>query len=453
MSHEVRACASAEELRLALRPIWHYFGRSGPPTTSSSASRASCLTERMLGAWEDGEVVGGAGAFPFLLTVPGGRVRAAGITAVGVLPTHRRRGILRSMMRAQLDACRDRGEPSPTSGRPRTRSTDASATASRRSRPRSSCRASDRAYYAEIAPAGRAHLVPLDKAEPFISPVYERVAIDDARDVRAHIALVAGSRAERSGVAARRRRRAPVPVPRARDGSPAAYALYRNNWGSDRGVPTGAVDVIEAMGLTPEATRSDLALPARHGLDGAHQGPVSALGPSPAAASRRASPAALQPPRRALGSPRGRRRRAGRSVLHDGGLCRDRHRRRVLPVERRADGASARAASSGPRTRRIFAATSRPSARSTSAASPGRSSRGRCVSRSGARARSRGPTGSFAPPPLPGAPRFSDGASRDASGASLALARPSRGGGRRPCRVNESARSSPCRSGAHRPAS
>src|SRR5262245_45158890 len=110
MSHDVRACASAEELRLAARPIWHYFGRSGPADDQLERFARVLPTERMLGAWEDGAVVGGAGAFPFMLTVPGGRVRAAGVTAVGVLPTHRRRGILRSMMRAQLDACRDRGE-------------------------------------------------------------------------------------------------------------------------------------------------------------------------------------------------------------------------------------------------------------------------------------------------------------------------------------------------------
>src|ERR671939_1180290 len=60
---------------------------------------------------EDGAVVGAAGAFPFDLTIPGGHVAAAGITLVGVLPTHRRRGILRSMMRAQLDAVHERDEP------------------------------------------------------------------------------------------------------------------------------------------------------------------------------------------------------------------------------------------------------------------------------------------------------------------------------------------------------
>ena len=56
-------------------------------------------------------IVAGAGVFPFQLTVPGGRVAAAGVSVVGVLPTHRRRGVLTAMMRAQLDDCRTRGEP------------------------------------------------------------------------------------------------------------------------------------------------------------------------------------------------------------------------------------------------------------------------------------------------------------------------------------------------------
>jgi hypothetical protein len=30
MGFEVRTCVSAMEQREAVRPIWHYFGRSGP---------------------------------------------------------------------------------------------------------------------------------------------------------------------------------------------------------------------------------------------------------------------------------------------------------------------------------------------------------------------------------------------------------------------------------------
>src|SRR5581483_7679565 len=65
---------------------------------------------RMHAAFEDGEVVGGAGAFTFDLSVPGATLPCAGVTVVGVYPTHRRRGILRAMMRAQLDDVHERGE-------------------------------------------------------------------------------------------------------------------------------------------------------------------------------------------------------------------------------------------------------------------------------------------------------------------------------------------------------
>src|SRR5580765_8340699 len=67
--------------------------------------------ERMNAAWSDGTVARGAGAFDFNLAVPGGDLRTAGVTVVGVLPTHRRRGVLRSLMRAQLDDAHERGEP------------------------------------------------------------------------------------------------------------------------------------------------------------------------------------------------------------------------------------------------------------------------------------------------------------------------------------------------------
>ena len=43
--------------------------------------------------------------------MPGGEVGAAGITVIGVTPSHRRRGILRQMMRWLLDQARERNEP------------------------------------------------------------------------------------------------------------------------------------------------------------------------------------------------------------------------------------------------------------------------------------------------------------------------------------------------------
>ncbi len=74
--------------------------------------RQVARTERMVGAFDGESVVGGGGSFVFSLTVPGGRqLPAAGVTAVGVLPTHRRRGILRRMMAQLLVDALAVGEP------------------------------------------------------------------------------------------------------------------------------------------------------------------------------------------------------------------------------------------------------------------------------------------------------------------------------------------------------
>jgi predicted acetyltransferase len=68
--------------------------------------------DRAIAAFDGERVVGTAGIFSFELSVPGGMMLpAAGVTIVGVHPTHRRRGILRRMMRLELDAIHERGEP------------------------------------------------------------------------------------------------------------------------------------------------------------------------------------------------------------------------------------------------------------------------------------------------------------------------------------------------------
>ncbi len=103
MSWDVRPCASQEEVRAATGPIAHYFGRAPLPADQAERILKVLPPDRMHAVCENGRSVGGAGSFPFALTVPGGRVPAAGVAAVGVLPTHRRRGILRALMRAQLE--------------------------------------------------------------------------------------------------------------------------------------------------------------------------------------------------------------------------------------------------------------------------------------------------------------------------------------------------------------
>jgi predicted acetyltransferase len=57
--------------------------------------------DRTQAAFADGKLVGTSGLYTLEITVPGARqVAMGGVTSVGVLPTHRCRGLLRGMMRA-----------------------------------------------------------------------------------------------------------------------------------------------------------------------------------------------------------------------------------------------------------------------------------------------------------------------------------------------------------------
>jgi predicted acetyltransferase len=69
------------------------------------------MDRNLLAVTADGRAVGAAGAYSFELTLPGEVVvPAAGVSFVGVLPSHRRQGVLTAMMRHQLTELRARGE-------------------------------------------------------------------------------------------------------------------------------------------------------------------------------------------------------------------------------------------------------------------------------------------------------------------------------------------------------
>lgn len=88
------------------------FGGSEEPAEQREQYRSVTEYERSLGIWDGDDVVATTGAFTFRLAVPGGAlVPAAGVTMVSVASTHRRRGLLTSMMRRQLDDVRALGEP------------------------------------------------------------------------------------------------------------------------------------------------------------------------------------------------------------------------------------------------------------------------------------------------------------------------------------------------------
>ncbi|KOV93186.1 GNAT family N-acetyltransferase [Streptomyces sp. MC1] len=111
---------SATELK-TLRPEefdqwWDHLVRAfgGGPASAEERELDRSLTEfdRSLAAWDGDVLVGTSGAFSFRMTVPGGAVvPTAGVTMVSVAATHRRRGVLTSMMRRLMDDARAKGEP------------------------------------------------------------------------------------------------------------------------------------------------------------------------------------------------------------------------------------------------------------------------------------------------------------------------------------------------------
>ena len=247
---DVRACTDQEEYNRAIGAIGMYFN---PPPSEEWLERFARILphERMHAAFEDGAIVGGAGAFPFELSVPGGSLPCAGITAVGVPPTHRRRGVLRAMMDTQLRDVHERGEPI------------------------AALWASEETIYSRFGYgiaswAGELH-VPHEWdafAEPLELPGTTRfVTTEEACELFPPI--YDAVRRERPGMTSRSEawwetRRLFLPESEAAaplrfvvlevDGEAQAYAIYRTNMSWEAGSATSRLAVREALGATPQAT-------------------------------------------------------------------------------------------------------------------------------------------------------------------------------------------------------
>jgi len=189
--------------------------------------------------------------FTFDLSVPGGSLPCAGVTVVGVYPTHRRRGVLRGMMDTQLADIHKRGEPiaalwaseETIYGRfgygiaswcgdvaiPRDRS----------------------AFGRPFERRGQVRAVTVDEAVELFPPVWEAL------------------RAQRTGVFARTEtwwRERVVRTPDEQKATPKrlvaleiddevqAYAVYETTAAFEGFVSNAKLDVVEAVGANPQAT-------------------------------------------------------------------------------------------------------------------------------------------------------------------------------------------------------
>ncbi len=243
---DVRPVTTIEEFGSAVGAIGHYFG--GWPADTEAAERFALNLpfERMHAAFDGDAIVGGAGVFPFELTVPGGPVPCAGVTVVGVLPTHRRRGALASLMRAQLDDVRERGEPIAALWA----SDEAIYRRYGYGLAALDCEASlPRGYEALRVPAdptARVRLISLDEAKELIPPIYDRIR------------RITPGMLERTTTwwetrilvdpPDRREEGAALNVALLElDGEPVGYALYRVITKWDAGTNVGWITVLEAQ--------------------------------------------------------------------------------------------------------------------------------------------------------------------------------------------------------------
>ncbi|MFB9907610.1 GNAT family N-acetyltransferase [Allokutzneria oryzae] len=102
-----------QDLKVFVDTLHAAFGRfPETPTDGGGVWWSALETDRnLIAVTADGRPVGTASSYSFELTLPGEVLApAAGVSAVGVLPSHRRQGVLSAMMRHQLAELRARGE-------------------------------------------------------------------------------------------------------------------------------------------------------------------------------------------------------------------------------------------------------------------------------------------------------------------------------------------------------
>jgi predicted acetyltransferase len=240
-------------VRVALDTVDMAFGDL-PNEEDFAREQKLMPNDRILAAYEGRYAVGAAASYPFRLTIPGGDLPAAGVTWVGVLPSHRRRGVMSSMMRSQLANVDERGEPlamlwaseGPIYGR---FGYGLAAPALALEAERARFRLRD-----DPGPSGAVRLVDPAEAARLFPAIYEQARRTTPGTLtRAKKWWTENKLADPEGW-----RRGAGPKFYAVlevDGAPAAYAIYRIKQEWKDGIPRSEVRVAETFARTPEATR------------------------------------------------------------------------------------------------------------------------------------------------------------------------------------------------------
>ena len=209
--------------------------------------------ERSVAAFDEGDIVGTGGAFPFEITVPGGTTTPmGGTTIITVQPTHRRRGVLTEMMNRHLDDVHSRGEPIAVLWSSESSIYGRFGYGLATQRHKVTMSAPD-IELTSPQHRGRVRLLDADDAMPILVDVYERARTEVSgmlsrseawwrlRRMRDDDSIRGGRSARRYAVYEE-------------DGSPAGYATFRQKEKWEE-FPEGEIQVIEVIANTAGAHR------------------------------------------------------------------------------------------------------------------------------------------------------------------------------------------------------
>jgi predicted acetyltransferase len=255
MSIEVRSITPDEVARVR-DVLATAFGGGDPDESWNPVWENVFETDRIIAAYEGDEMVGVAGNFTFDMTIPGGTLPTAGLTIVGVLPTHRRKGILNKLMRAQFEDAQTHGESASIlwASEEIIYQRFGYGMASRQMQIEL-----DRGHGGfrnDPGPSGRTRLLTPQEALKVLPGIYDRVRAATPGMLARHAKWwefhrLFDPKSGRDGASPMYR------VVWENDGQAEGYALYRikERWNFATGLPEGEVWVLECVAASPDAHR------------------------------------------------------------------------------------------------------------------------------------------------------------------------------------------------------
>ena len=213
-------------------------------------------SDRMMAAFDDDLMVGTAGSFSFTMTVPGGELPTAGLTVVGVLPTHRRRGIASALMRSHIDDARAHAEPLSILWASEASIYQRFGYGPAIDQINVRVDRGEGVFLDRTPPVGRIRLLDDDEALKVLPDIYERVRpringllARDARWWQYHRLM--DPKEDRDGASKL------FKVVWEDEGRADAYALYRikEKWDYNSGLPQGSLRVLESAATSAIATK------------------------------------------------------------------------------------------------------------------------------------------------------------------------------------------------------